>query len=79
VLSGVAGVLLAAAVAGIGALPVRALVVVLALGSTSAVCALLCWLEGRREDDVKRPLVRELVDAYLDEQRPTRLASRRSS
>jgi hypothetical protein len=60
-------------------IPARAVLPDLAAAVTSTIIAALCWLLAQRDDHRKRLLVRELVDVYLDEQRPTRLASRRLS
>lgn len=69
----IAILLLAAAIAGAWLCHARMMVpFALAGASTATVCALMCWLDGKRGDDGKRPLVRELVDAYLDERQVAR-------
>lgn len=61
----------------------RAMPVVRDAAVAAFVGALTCWASrrGRDEDadDGKRPLVRELVNAYLDEMEPRRQAFRRFS
>lgn len=72
-------------IASVWAQPVdaRAMPVVRDAAVAAFIGALTCWASRRGceedADDGKRPLVRELVSAYLDELEPRRRAYRRSS
>jgi hypothetical protein len=73
-----AGVLLTVFATGAWILPEDIGELILAVACTSVVCTLMCWLADRQHTLGSRSLVREMVDAYMEEQEPkTRPALRR--